>query len=449
MTLNPRTVSFAAIVLSSLCLTLGGCAMSSSTSGSIDPGTGTGPALQGKVYGGQQPLYGATVYLYAAGSTGYGSAYPYANGAKSLLGSHVVTTDATGSFNITGDYSCPSAATEVYLEAVGGTPDGALADANNNVIMLAALGPCGNLSQATYITMNELTTVASVWSLAPFMTGPSNIGTKASNAVGLTNAFSTVNTLVNIAYGQVNTTSLPAGATIPAAELNTLADILAACVNTPKGGFAGDGKTACGTLFTNATPPTPNAVAPTDTLTAALNVAHYPGRNVANLAVLATKTSPFQTIETAPTDWTIAIRYTAGGTLAAPSGVASDQSGNIWVSNTTGNSLTKLSTVGSYVANYPGGSGPVAIDLNGNAWTNGATTNSLVEVSTTGVTSSYTGGGLGKTTAIAVDGSGYVWASGTGTTLSEFSSSTGLPVSPAGYTGGGLSNAKSIAITPQ
>jgi len=386
------------------------------------------------------------VYLYAAGNSGYGSAYPYPNGASSLLGSHVVTTDTTGSFNITGDYTCPTLATEVYLEAVGGTPDGTLTDNNPNVIMLAALGPCGNLSGASFITMNELTTVASAWSLAPFMTGPSNIGTSATNSVGLTNAFETVNTLVNIQAGQVNST-LPAGATIPTAELNTLADILAACVNTPKGGHSGDA-TPCGTLFKNTIPP--GGSAPTDTLTAALNIAHYPGQNVENLALLADKTSPFQNIETAiPTDWTISIRYTGGGTLAAPSGVAADQTGNIWVANITGASITRLSTVGDYIANYTGGTGPLAVDLNGDVWTNGTAANSLGEVSSAGVTSSYTGGGLGTTTAIAVDGSGNVWAAGTGTTLSEFNSSTGAAVSSTGFTGGGLSNAKSLAITPK
>jgi hypothetical protein len=442
-----RTTTLATIALLSLCLTLGGCGLGVTTSTTSAPTGSTGPALHGLVYGGQQPLYGAAVYLYAAGTSDYGSTYPYPGAAKSLLGSNVVTTDQDGGFNLGGDYSCPTPATEVYLEAVGGSPDGVLADNNPNVIMLAALGPCGNLSSATFITLNELTTVASVWSLAPFMTGPSNIGTRANNLVGLANAFETVNTLVNIQYGQVNSTSLPAGATVPTAELNTLADILAACVNTPKGGHSGD-STQCGALFQNAIPP--GGSAPTDTLTAALNIAHYPGQNVQSLALIANKTAPFQNIEASiPTDWTISIRYTAGGALAAPSGVAADQAGNIWVANSTGASVTRLSTVGDVVATYTGGSGPLAIDLSGDLWINGSTPNSLLEISSAGVTSSSTGGGLGTTTAIAVDGSGYVWAAGTGTTLSQFNSANGTAVAASGFTGGGLSNARSIAITPK
>ena len=111
--------------------------------------------------------------------------------------------------------------------------------------------------------------------------------------------------------------------------------------------------------------------------------------------------------------------------------------------------MSRLSTVGDFVANYTGGSGPLAVDLSGNLWTSGTATDTLSEVSSAGVISSHTGGGLGATTAIAVDGSGYVWAAGTGTTLTEFDSGTGAAVSSSGFTGGGLSNAKSIAITPK
>lgn len=67
--------------------------------------------------GGQQPINQATIQLYAAGKTGYGSAYPYTAGT-SLLGNHVVTTSGEGDFNITGDYTCPSASAEVYITPV-------------------------------------------------------------------------------------------------------------------------------------------------------------------------------------------------------------------------------------------------------------------------------------------------------------------------------------------
>jgi protocatechuate 3,4-dioxygenase beta subunit len=58
-----------------------------------------GAALHGRVHGGQNPISGARVYLYAVDATGYG------NASDSLLKSPgYVTTDSTGTFSITGDF---------------------------------------------------------------------------------------------------------------------------------------------------------------------------------------------------------------------------------------------------------------------------------------------------------------------------------------------------------
>src|ERR1700756_3837028 len=70
-----------------------GCGVGSIATG----GSVAGAQLHGRVHGGQQPVVGATVQLYAAGTAGYGSS------ATPLLTS-AVTTDPTGSFSITGDY---------------------------------------------------------------------------------------------------------------------------------------------------------------------------------------------------------------------------------------------------------------------------------------------------------------------------------------------------------
>jgi hypothetical protein len=108
---QPQT-AVAAVWLSLASLFLAGCSGFTSTA----PVTVPGVALRGTVHGGQQPISNATLQLYAAGSTGYGSAYSYSSGT-SLLGTHVVTTNANGGFSITGDYTCPSSTTEVYLVA--------------------------------------------------------------------------------------------------------------------------------------------------------------------------------------------------------------------------------------------------------------------------------------------------------------------------------------------
>jgi len=434
-----------------LCVALTGCAGGNSvaTTTTINPPVATpqSASLFGRVIGGQQPINGAIIQLYAAGNIGYGSAYQYVTGT-SLLGNHSVVTSGSGDFNITGDYTCPSSSTQVYIEAIGGVPIAGEA-ANPNIITLAALGPCGNLPSVSFITINELTTVASVWALAPFMTGPSNIGTSPTNSIGLSNAFASVNKLVNTIDGALGGPTLPAGASIPTTELDTLADIIASCINTAGGGTAGDGS-ACGNLFALAVSST--GTKPTDVVTAALNIAHNPTQNAAALNKLADATAPFQPIlASAPTAWTVAIQYPSTG-LSAPTGIAADQSGNLWVTNATSHSVTLLSPSGAVTATYASGqsgSGAIAIDLSGNAWVADNTSGSLLEIAPSGTTATTTGGGLSSSTnSLAIDGSGDVWAVGTGSHLSVFTSS-GNPVSPTGYSGGGLSNGQTLAITPQ
>src|SRR5580693_6047513 len=115
---------------------------------------------QGLVHGGQQPVTGATIQLYAVGTTGDGSA------ATPLL-SPAPVSDANGGFNISGTYTCPSSSSLVYIVASGGNPGLPPGTNNGALSLMAALGPCGNLSASTFIIINELTTVAAVYSLAP------------------------------------------------------------------------------------------------------------------------------------------------------------------------------------------------------------------------------------------------------------------------------------------
>ena len=161
---------------------------------------------------------------------------------------------------------------------------------------MAALGPCDSLTSSTYVVINEVTTVAAAFALAPFLGPRAQIGTIAANEQGLTNEFTNFNSLVNIAAGTSPGTSVPAGVTIPVEEIYTLADILAACVNS-------NGTTACNALFAAAK--STGGSTPTNTLDAALNIAPNPGANIAALMALPTPPSPFQPILTAqPSGWT-------------------------------------------------------------------------------------------------------------------------------------------------
>ncbi|HEY4011365.1 MAG TPA: choice-of-anchor D domain-containing protein [Acidobacteriaceae bacterium] len=255
----------------------------------------------GAVHGGQQPVAGASIQLYTVGTTADGSA------ATPLLTS-TVTSDASGNFTITGLYSCASA-TQVYIVATGGNPG--LSTTNPNIALMAALGPCSSLTPQTFINIDEVTTVAAVVALAPYMSPTSpmtSIGSGSSDASSLANAFTLASQLADTTTG-TSPGNAPTGDTVPTAEINTLADILSACINST-GGTAGD-SSLCGQLFSLTTiQPIP---APTDTIAAMLNVANNPTLNTGSLYSLAPPTPPFQpTLTSAPADFSVSLQSPAG-----------------------------------------------------------------------------------------------------------------------------------------
>jgi NHL repeat len=441
-----RWIETASILLAAIALT--GCEGGTSM---IAPQNPAAPAsAHGRVMGGQQPVTGASIYLYAAGAAGYGS------GASSLLtasagnqdgsGNWFVKTDSSGNFSITGDWSCPVSPSPSYLYilAVGGNPGAG--SANPNIALLTVLGPCSGVNASTYVVVNEVTTVAGIWALSPFMTAATNIGSSATNQQGLGDAFAAANSVANYATGTVSGPLLPAGATLPVAKINTLADILASCVNSA-GGTAGD-SSSCGNLFSATTV---NNVAPTNTVSAALNMAQNPAANVAALYALGTANPPFVPgLSSEPTDFTIAINYTGGG-LNAPKAIATDQSDNVWVANLAGGSVSwltnlgnsKLGTTGTSLGSVPAG---IAIDLNGNAWvTTSSSTVYELSSGSGGIVNSLSAG-LSQPTGIAIDPAGDIWvANSINNTVSGFTSS-GASLDGSPYSGAGISSPASIAI---
>jgi streptogramin lyase len=404
--------------MGAMALLLAGCA----TGGDPDPvapvQTPAAHTASGSVYGGQQPVSGATIQLYAVATTSKGLATP--------LISATVTTASDGTFTITGDYSCTGNPL-VYIVATGGNPGGGT---NTALSLMAALGPCTNLTSTSFISINEVTTVASVYALAPFMSGYKNVGAASTNAAGIANAFQTVNALVNTTTGTAPGLGLPSNGTVPTTELFTLADILASCVNSTGAG------SPCTSLFSAATPS--GGSNPTDTIGAALNIATHPGNNVATLFNLTAASLPFPpTLPTAPNDWTVAIKY-ADPSLNSPYGLAVDAAGNVWVTNESGASVTKLSGIGAVLSGtggFTGGGllGPkgIAIDRSGNAWIANAGGSSIVELSPSGSVLSgaggFTGGGIDAPVALALDSQTNVWVanfSGNSVTVLK---STGTP----------------------
>jgi hypothetical protein len=467
--------SFVASVLSVACaLGLSGC---SANFGDVsDTTTQTAVHIQGLVHGGQQPISGAHVYMYATSTAAYGgngiaeTKGATGNASTSLLtaatgnpadtnGNFYVTTNTFGNFSINGAFACTSGQ-QVYLYSTGGDPQlagtGIAGTPNPAASLMAVVGDCSSSTfpGVTSVFMNEVTTVAAAYALAGFATDPLHIGAPSAvtghslAGVGLANAFHTALNLVNQISGAANATfPLNSRAVVPVTTINTLADILAACVNSN-----GVNSSGCSTLFSNTT----YSTAPTDTATAAIHIAQHPAANVSALLNLATNASPFQSILTSANDLSLGIRYTGGG-LNSPFKVAIDGAGNTWVPNLGANTVTEISSAGTFLSgtngytdgglNLPEG---IAIDGSGNAWITNLLGNSVTKLSSTGAALSgsngYTGGGMSFPERIAIDSVGNAWVANQGSTVTKLSSTGAFLSGPHGYTGGGLNTPFGIAI---
>lgn len=394
----------------------------------------TPPAVvSGNVYSGQnRPVTGAKVSLYAVGSSGYGL------GSKSLLSTGSIVTDSGGRFVITGAYTCPSADAEVYLVAIGGD---AGAGANASAVMMSAPGECGKIS-ASPLVVNEITTVASVYALAQFMVpGSTAVGSSTTNRMGMVNGFRTANNLYDSTTGRLRATTPAGNGTIPQSKINSLANVLADCIESPSG------SSACSTLFQAATA---GAIVPQDTLTSILNIALHPALNLKTLSL----SGPYQpSLAGLPSDWTLSIEYTGGG-LNYGQLIAADGSGNIWVPNAVNpGTLSEFNPVGEPLSGPSGFKGgglsypqAVAVDQGGNVWTANAGNNSVSKHNTSGVAlsgSGYTTSGLKLPYALAIDGSGNVFTANGDNTVTKLSSSG---AAAGQFQQGGLDFPYSVAV---
>ncbi len=411
----------------------------------------TAVAFQGQVLSGTSPVIGATIQLYAAGSSGNSSA------AVPML-TQVVATDALGLFQLTGSYTCGQSSTgqtipataQLYLVASGGTTSTTSTTSNPALTMVTAVGPCTNLTATSFDTVNEITTAAAAWALAPFASSTTNLGASATNTLGITNAFLDAALLANPATGAVAT--LPAGLTVEAGKLAALADALNSCTT-------GTG-TACSGLFTAATPP--SGTAPTDTFTAALNITHNPGQNVAAIFATLPATPPFPTtLIASPNDWTMSLTVTGSG-LNMPTALGIDSQNNVWVANQDGPLSafnpqgTPLSSTGYGIVNGVPVIAQVyglAIDPSNNIWVtnaNGGGGNGSVteffgvnNPATLGTSSSFTDSSYSVPYAIAADTNGNMYIANSGNSSATVVNSSGAVV------GGGLGSSLNLVAFPQ
>ncbi|HEY0307759.1 MAG TPA: NHL repeat-containing protein [Acidobacteriaceae bacterium] len=441
-----------------LALLVAGC---STGGGLYTPTTQPFPAgtkITGRAMGGQNPVDSGVVQLYAVGTgANKSAAMPLISSASTTraggTGTYPVVTNSSGYFSITGDYDCPSNA-QVYLTITYGKTIPAASTTNSFLGLMAALGPCSALSSATYINVNEVTTVAGAYVLAPFM-GADYAHVANPNATAVANAMTMANNLVDFSAGSVPGPSLPVNTTVsPAGLIDSLANAISSCINSDPNANA----TACNTLA--GITQNSNGVAPTDTITAAANIASNPGNNIGTIfnqipAVGAPFGNPQLT--SAPQDWSLSLKY-SDASLVAPYGVAIDASGNAWVTNEGGLSVTKIAANGAILSGstgYKGGGtliGPqgIAIDKTGTVWVANTATNSVVKLdgSTGALAGSYTSASnLVAPTAIAIDSANNAWVANLNSnTIVEISSGGVGTALAGGRSGGSFNQPSSIAV---
>jgi hypothetical protein len=247
-----------------------------------------------------------------------------------------VTAYTTTTFSILATYS--ATATVTGTPTATGYPGW-----NPSAINMTALGICpssgngiGFKGVINYVYTNEVSTAALAMAAGAFGTDAFHIGAATGttvdghyngvydkNALGL--AFNNAGLLYNIQGGDLTTSVYgeghiarsvtPNGNGIPPqALMDTLGNILAACVDSGNTGTTANVSATCSVLFANATstgkactggtggaPPTctGTTVAPTDIAAAAFNIAHHPAGDpsnanfVSNLFGLSTGTVPF------------------------------------------------------------------------------------------------------------------------------------------------------------
>jgi hypothetical protein len=404
--------------------------------------TNPGVTFGGKAMAGTKPIVGAAVQVYAAGSTGNGS-------AGTAILTNALTTDANGAFTVPAGYACPAAASQLYVVVRGGQVG---SSASNSAITLATpVGACNQVAASSQFVINEVTTAATAWGLSQFLSSGGNAGASATNSQGIVNAVATVGNLANLAAGTSPGASFPKGGSSPAAEVNSLANLLNTCTTATS-------SSGCSQLFSSTTPE--GGSAPTNTLDAALNLVRNPGVNVAALYTQSTASSAFApALSNAPSDWTMFINYTGAG-MNSPTGVGVDASGNVWVASyfsagsQTSGAVSEFSPAGNAI--FPNGitsgglfhSYGLAVDAQNNVWvpnedSTGTGVNgglgSVTTLSSAGQVTSgaagYYAGGIYYPIAVAVDTNATTWVINYGNSSVTLLSSSGQPLSGAkGYT---------------
>lgn len=346
--------------------------------------------INGQVLGAGAPIVGSTVTLWAAGTD-----------APRQLAQTRTGTD--GRFALSAD----GKGAILYLVATGGRPGAGKASGDNPALaLITVLGG----KAPPKVVINEMTTVASVWTHNQFIDGAAIKG----NALGLKIAAGNVPSFVDLQTGGWGSTiqdPLNSSQTPTMANFATLADALSGCATqvTPD---------ACNKLFAAATPPT--GAAPSDTLTAAESIARYPWYRPDRLFGLLEAFYPIPQGKTmrpvpytpylnfSPSAWVLPLKFDGGGYRAGGKAMF-DSAGNLWVGDNF--------TIGWHAQDTLWQGNATKFDPNGKPLSP--------------ITTGFAGGGMqGGTFGAAVDAKDNAWlASYGGQSIAVFDK-TGKPLTP-------------------
>ncbi len=369
--------------------------------------------IEGQVQAGGGPLANSTVTLWEAN----------AGDPKQLAQTQ---TGSDGRFEL-GTDETPSADVSLYLVAKGGVATVNKGSSDNPAIALLTV--LGN-TPPTKVVINEITTVASVWTNAQFLDGTALKG----YALGLRIAAGNVPNFVALAtggYGVMIQDGFNSNETPTMANFATLSSVLAGCTTRVK-------VDACDSLFAAATGR--DGKAPTDTLAAALSIAHNAGFKPERVFALLDafypvpqgkhlRATPFMPyLNFAPGAWVLPLKFSGGGN-AGGAKVMFDSEGNAWSGD-------------NFIVGWQG---------HDDLWPGNLSKFAPNGRPLSPMTSGFTGGGLlGPGFGTAIDANDRVWVTNTsGQTISLFNK-TGKPLSPPeGYNfGGKISTMQGIIVTP-
>ena len=367
--------------------------------------------IKGQVLGAGVPIAQSTVTLLAA------SVGPPKQLAQTK-------TDSDGRFVIRSTGTPDSS---LYLVATGGVSAANQGAGNNPAIALITV--VGSKPPAK-VVINEMTTVASVWTNAQFLNDATLMGQPLSLRIAAGNVPNFVD-LETGGWGDAIQNPLNSSQTPTMANFATLADLLSGCVTRVK-------PDACSGLFAAAAPP--GGGLPTNTLNAAESIAlnpwHEPRRIYDLLRqfyqvspsthMLAVPYMPY--LNWAPSAWVLPLKFDGGGYRAGGKAMF-DSEGSLWVGD-------------NFSIGWQG---------QDSLWQGNATKFAPNGKPLSPITTGFTGGGMeGGTFGAAVDAKDNAWFTTYGSKSIAVFDKNGKPLTPAeGINfGGRLGLMQGIIATP-